>query len=56
MSAWIINEFVWKIEVVDIQENVFLNPFVHQLLIEYLLLPGKGRGLGVHLGDIDKYA
>lgn len=36
------------------QENIFHHPFLHELLTEYLLLPGKGRGLGGHLGDTDK--
>ena len=37
------------------QERKFPHPFNHQLLTEYLLLPGKGRGIVVHLGDTAQY-
>lgn len=37
------------------QESSFLHPFIHQIFIEYLLLPGIVRGAVVHLGDRDHY-
>lgn len=57
MSKWIINKQVNIEDKGDRcyrQGRKFLHPFIHQIFIEYLLLPGIVRGAAVHSGDRDQ--